>query len=368
MAQVVLDEISCRYDTTVALDQVSLTIPSGQFLTLLGPSGCGKSTTLRVIAGLLQPAGGRVLFEGRDVTLLGSAKRNIGMVFQSLALFPHMTAAENVAFGLKMRKVDAAEISGRVRRMLDIVRLGHLADRYPAQLSGGQQQRIALARALVIEPSILILDEPFAALDRKLREAMQVELRQITQELRTTSLFVTHDQEEALTLSDLVAVMNNGRIEQVGAPGEIFRRPKTRFVADFMGVTNMLSGRMISATPASSQVEAANMTFEAAPAPGLVAGQSISVAIRPAGIKLTSDQPGNGATAAGCVRQANYHGSVCTYAVELDSGPTLIVRESNDDLPDHASVRFPVGARVWARWRREAVHLFADQEMSGGKP
>ena len=351
MAQVVLDDISCRYDTTVALDRISLTIPSGQFLTLLGPSGCGKSTTLRVIAGLLQPSGGRVLFQGHDVTSLGSAKRNIGMVFQSLALF-----------GLKMRKLDAAEIVVRVRRMLDIVRLGHLAERYPAQLSGGQQQRVALARALVIEPSILILDEPFAALDRKLREAMQVELRQITQELRTTSLFVTHDQEEALTLSDLVAVMNNGRIEQIGAPGEIFRRPRTRFVADFMGVANMLSGRMVDATPASSRIEAANMTFEAAPAPGLVPGQSISVAIRPAGIKLSSDRPVDRVTAPGCVRQANYHGNVCSYAVELDNGPTLLVRESNDDLPDHASVRFPVGARVWAGWRREAIHLFADQE------
>jgi ABC-type Fe3+/spermidine/putrescine transport system ATPase subunit len=271
-----------------------------------------------------------------------------------------MTAAENVAFGLKMRKVDAAEISDRVRRMLDIVRLGHLADRYPAQLSGGQQQRVALARALVIEPSILILDEPFAALDRTLREAMQVELRQLTQELRTTSLFVTHDQEEALTLSDLVAVMNNGRIEQIGSPGEIFRRPKTRFVADFMGVANMLSGRMVDATPASARVEAANMTFEVAPAPGLVPGQSISVAIRPAGIKLSSDQPLDRVTAPGCVRQANYHGNVCSYTVQLDNGPTLLVRESNDDLPDHASVRFPVGARVWAGWRREAVHLFAD--------
>jgi ABC-type Fe3+/spermidine/putrescine transport system ATPase subunit len=188
-------------------------------------------------------------------------------------------------------------------------------------------------------------------------------LRQITQELRTTSLFVTHDQEEALTLSDLVAVMNNGRIEQIGSPGEIFRRPKTRFVADFMGVTNMLSGRMVDATPATSRVEAANMTFEAAPAPGLLPGQTISVAIRPAGIKLSSDRPLDRATAPGCVRQANYHGSVCSYAVELDNGPTLIVRESNDDLPDHARLRFPVGTRVWAGWRREAVHLFADQEI-----
>jgi spermidine/putrescine ABC transporter ATP-binding subunit len=362
MAQVVLDDISCRYDTTVALDRISLTIPSGQFLTLLGPSGCGKSTTLRVIAGLLQPSGGRVLFEGRDVTSLGSAKRNIGMVFQSLALFPHMTAAENVAFGLKMRKVDAAEISDRVRRMLDIVRLGHLSDRYPAQLSGGQQQRVALARALVIEPSILILDEPFAALDRKLREAMQVELRQITQELRTTSLFVTHDQEEALTLSDLVAVMNNGRIEQIGSPGEIFRRPKTRFVADFMGVTNFLAGKLVNASPSTCRVEAADFAFDAAPALGLAPGQNVSVAIRPAGIKLTSARPNECSAAPGRVRQSNYHGSVCSYAVELDSGPTLIVRENSDDLPDHASARFPVGARVWASWRREAVHLFADQE------
>ncbi|MBV9630164.1 MAG: ABC transporter ATP-binding protein [Xanthobacteraceae bacterium] len=361
MAQVVLEDISCRYDTTVALDRIALTIPSGQFLTLLGPSGCGKSTTLRVIAGLLQPSGGRVLFEGRDVTSVGSAKRNIGMVFQSLALFPHMTAAENVAFGLKMRKVDVAEIGKRVRRMLDVVRLGHLADRYPAQLSGGQQQRVALARALVIEPSILILDEPFAALDRKLREAMQVELRQITQELRTTSLFVTHDQEEALTLSDLVAVMNNGRIEQIGSPGEIFRRPKTRFVADFMGITNFLDGKLVGASATACRIEAAGIAFEAAPVPGLSLGQGVSVAIRPAGIKVTSGQPPGGIAMPGCVRQSNYHGSICSYVVDLDSGPTLIVRESNDDLPEHASARFPVGARVWAGWRREAVHLFADQ-------
>ena len=192
-----------------------------------------------------------------------------------------MTAAENVAFGLKMRKVDAAEISKRVRRMLDIVRLGHLADRYPAQLSGGQQQRVALARALVIEPSILILDEPFAALDRKLREAMQVELRQITQELRTTSLFVTHDQEEALTLSDLVAVMNNGRIEQIGSLGEIFRRPKTRFVADFMGVTNMLSGRMVDATPASVARRGRKHDLRSRACTGTAPGQTISVAFAP---------------------------------------------------------------------------------------
>jgi spermidine/putrescine ABC transporter ATP-binding subunit len=360
MAQVALEKVSCHYDAVVAVDEISLSIQSGQFLTLLGPSGCGKSTTLRIIAGLHQPSAGRVLIDGRDVTGLGSAKRNIGMVFQSLALFPHMTAAENVAFGLKMRKVAAAEKTERVRRMLDIVRLGHLGDRYPAQLSGGQQQRVALARALVIEPSILILDEPFAALDRKLRDAMQVELRQITGDFGITSLFVTHDQDEALTLSDLIAVMNQGRVEQFGTPGEIFRKPATRFVADFMGVTNFFDGHMIAAAGATSQVQAAGMIFDAPSSPGLDVGTNVSVAIRPTGIKLFHGKPADTAAAAGLVRQATYHGSVCSYAVELDGGPTLIVRQSNDDLAESETVRFPVGTRVWAGWRREAVHLFAE--------
>jgi spermidine/putrescine ABC transporter ATP-binding subunit len=360
MAHVTLERVSCHYDDVVALDEISLSIQSGQFLTLLGPSGCGKSTTLRIIAGLQRPGTGRVLIDGRDVTELPSAKRNIGMVFQSLALFPHMTAAKNVAFGLKMRKVAAPEKAERVRRMLDIVRLTHLGERYPAQLSGGQQQRVALARALVIEPSILILDEPFAALDRKLREAMQVELRQLTRDLGITSLFVTHDQEEALTLSDVTAVMNQGRVEQFGTPGEIFRRPATRFVADFMGVTNFFAGHTVASSGASVRVEAAGMTFDAPAGLALGVGRDISVAIRPTGIKLFASKPADAAAAAGSVRQATYHGNVSSYAVELDAGPTLIVRESNDDLIDTATVRFPVGARVWAGWRREAVHLFAD--------
>jgi spermidine/putrescine ABC transporter ATP-binding subunit len=360
MAHVTLEKVSCHYDGVVALDEISLAIQSGQFLTLLGPSGCGKSTTLRIIAGLQQPGTGRVLIDGRDVTALPSAKRNIGMVFQSLALFPHMTAAENVAFGLKMRKVAPSDKTARVRRMLDVVRLGQLGDRYPAQLSGGQQQRVALARALVIEPSILILDEPFAALDRKLREAMQVELRQLTRDFGITSLFVTHDQEEALTLSDRIAVMNHGRVEQFGPPGQIFRKPATRFVADFMGVTNFLVGRMVATNGASVQVEAAGLTFDAPASTGLDVGKDISVAIRPTGIKLFAGRPADTAAASGSVRQATYHGNVSSYAVELDSGPTLIVRESNDDLADTATIRFPVGTRVWAGWRREAVHLFAD--------
>jgi ABC-type Fe3+/spermidine/putrescine transport system ATPase subunit len=271
-----------------------------------------------------------------------------------------MTAAENIAFGLKMRKVPAAEKAERVHRMLEIVRLDNLGDRYPAQLSGGQQQRVALARALVIEPSILILDEPFAALDRKLRDAMQVELRQITRDFGITSLFVTHDQEEALTLSDVIAVMNQGRVEQFGTPGEIFRKPATRFVADFMGVTNFFDGRMISADGATCRVDATGLIFDAPSSPGLGVGRNVSVAIRPTGIKLFHGQPTDRTAAAGSVRQATYHGNVCSYAVDLDGGPTLIVREGNDDLADTETVRFPVGAKVWAGWRREAVHLFAE--------
>src|SRR6202522_1460603 len=196
MAEVVLRNIVARYDQFLAVNNVSLTIGSGQFVTLLGPSGCGKSTTLRIIAGLMKPASGSVLFAGRDVTAANAADRNLGMVFQSLALFPHMTVAENVAFGLRMRRASAATIEKQVKKRLEMVRLDQLGDRYPSQMSGCQQQRVALARAIAVEPSILILDEPFGALDRKLREAMQVELHQLTREMKITALFVTHDQEE----------------------------------------------------------------------------------------------------------------------------------------------------------------------------
>jgi spermidine/putrescine ABC transporter ATP-binding subunit len=357
MAQVTLENVSRRYGNVAALEEMSFLLQSGQFLTLLGPSGCGKSTTLRIIAGLLQPSSGRVLLDGRDVTALSAARRNIGMVFQSLALFPHMTAAENVAFGLKMRKVGTAEKAARVKRMLDIVQLGPLADRYPAQMSGGQQQRIALARALVIEPSILILDEPFGALDRKLREAMQVELRQITRDLAITALFVTHDQEEALMLSDVIAVMNRGRVEQLGTPAAIFRRPATRFVADFMGVTNFLDGRLVATEAGISRIEAAGIAFGVPADPNLHVGREVSVAIRPEGVTLSRAAPGDSGVA-GRVLQATYHGNVSSYAIKLDSGPMLIARESNDEMEPDDAIRFPVGSMVWASWRQDAVHLF----------
>ncbi len=352
MAQVQLQGLSKRYGAFQAVEAVSMEVRSGEFLTLLGPSGCGKTTTLRMVAGLVPPTSGTVRIDGRDVTALSAAQRGIGMVFQSLALFPHMTVAENVAFGLKMRRVAAAEIVRRVRSLLGIVRLDHLADRYPSQLSGGQQQRVALARALVIEPSILILDEPFGALDRKLREAMQVELRQITRELGITALFVTHDQEEALMLSDLVAVMNQGRVEQLGTPQDVFRAPRTRFVADFMGVTNFLKARW-----SGGALLAGDAALPGPPQQAGADGSIVELAIRPEEVLL---QPGTGAATGAltaAVLQAVYHGTSTSYTLRLSDGQTLMAREPNDGASGNAPLRFSVGDAVSACWRPEAVHL-----------
>ncbi|MCK8784272.1 ABC transporter ATP-binding protein [Roseomonas sp. NAR14] len=358
MAHLQLDGIGRRYGHFQAVDSVSIEAGPGEFLTLLGPSGCGKTTTLRIVAGLVEPSTGRVLLDGRDVTRLGAAQRGIGMVFQSLALFPHMTVAQNVAFGLRMRRVAAGEAAGRVRRMLEVVRLGHLAERYPSQLSGGQQQRVALARALVIEPSILILDEPFGALDRKLREAMQVELRRITRELGITSLFVTHDQEEALLLSDLIAVMNGGRIEQCGTPREVFERPATPFVADFMGVTNILEGRFVAGNEAG-RIAAAGALLPAPPGCALPDGAPVRLGIRPERIALrpaAGPGPAEGALA-GEVVEAIYHGSNSSYRIALPSGGTLTAVRPNGQEEGQEAPLFAVGQPVLAAWEAGAATL-----------
>jgi ABC-type Fe3+/spermidine/putrescine transport system ATPase subunit len=240
VASIILREIVKRYGAVVALDRVSLSIESGEFVTLLGPSGCGKSTTLRAVAGLASIEGGHIVIDGADVTAVPTARRNIGMVFQNLALFPHMTVLDNLSFGLRMRGVSSGQRRDLSERAMRLVHLDGLADRYPAQLSGGQQQRVAIARALVINPRVLLLDEPFAALDRQLRDEMQVELRALTRQIGITTLFVTHDQQEALTLSDRIALMNRGRIEQFATPTELYHLPLTPFAADFMGVGNIL--------------------------------------------------------------------------------------------------------------------------------
>lgn len=228
------------YGTTTALDDVSLTVQAGEFLTLLGPSGCGKTTLLNLIAGFVQPDQGSICIDGESVNELPPYRRSIGMVFQHYALFPHMSVADNVGFGLKMRQVPKSEIAVRVKAALEMVRLGQLGERRPRELSGGQQQRIALARALVINPKVVLLDEPFSAIDKNLRAEMQVELKQIQQRLGITTIFVTHDQSEALSLSDRIAVMSHGQIEQLSAPADLYRHPASSFVASFIGDINRL--------------------------------------------------------------------------------------------------------------------------------
>jgi ABC-type Fe3+/spermidine/putrescine transport system ATPase subunit len=304
-ATIKLDQVTKTFDGgVVAVDGVTLDIAAGEFFSLLGPSGCGKTTSLRMIAGFELPDSGRVHVAGKDITDLPVHRRDMGMVFQSYALFPHRTVAENVAFGLRMREVPKPEIERRVKAALAQVALTGLEERKPGQLSGGQQQRVALARALVVEPPVLLCDEPLGALDRKLRQQMQFELKELQKRLGVTLVFVTHDQEEALAMSDRIAVMNRGRVEQVGAPTEIYERPRTRFVADFIGEINILEE----------------------------AGQAR--ALRPEKIRLV---PAAGARVAGSVETANFLGGSTLYRIRANDGRALLVRET------HAGERAPRG-------------------------
>ena len=296
-AAIKLDKVTKRFDGKVlAVDEVTLDIAAGEFFSLLGPSGCGKTTSLRMIAGFEHPDSGRVQVGGRDITDLPVHRRDMGMVFQSYALFPHRTVAENVAFGLRMREVPKPEIARRVQAALSQVALTGMEDRKPGQLAGGQQQRVALARALVVEPPVLLCDEPLGALDRKLRQQMQFELKELQKRLGVTLVFVTHDQEEALAMSDRIAVMNKGKIEQVGSPTEIYERPRTRFVADFIGEINILEGG------------------------------SRARALRPEKIRLVSTPE---ARTTGKVETANYLGGSTLLRVRGADGQSLLVRETH---------------------------------------
>ncbi len=305
-ATIKLEQVTKTFDgRVVAVDDVTLDIEAGEFFSLLGPSGCGKTTSLRMIAGFELPDSGRVHVGGRDITDLPVHRRDMGMVFQSYALFPHRTVAENVAFGLRMREVPKPEIGRRVKAALALVELTGLGDRKPAQLSGGQQQRVALARALVVEPPVLLCDEPLGALDRKLRQQMQFELKELQKRLGVTLVFVTHDQEEALAMSDRIAVMNKGRVEQVGAPTEIYERPRTRFVADFIGEINILEDG------------------------------DRARALRPEKIRFVAEAE---ARVAGTVETANFLGGSTLYRIRTADRRTLLARET------HAGERSPRAA------------------------
>ena len=277
---------SKRYGAATVLEDLSLAVGQAEFVSLLGPSGCGKTTLLRLIAGLIKPDQGRITIGGRDLTRVPAHKRNIGVVFQSYALFPHLTVADNVAFGLRAQGTPKANIPNRVREALALVRMEEFAERSVGGLSGGQQQRIAVARALVVEPKLLLLDEPFSALDRKLRETMQIELRHLLRDLNITSIFVTHDQDEALVMSDRIAVMREGRIEHLATPGEIYARPKSLYVMEFVGQSSRIDGRVASAAGSSVIVETA---FGTIMAPGnIMSGSPVALGMRPEAMMLGS--------------------------------------------------------------------------------
>jgi spermidine/putrescine ABC transporter ATP-binding subunit len=307
------------YGAVRAVDALDLAIGEREFLALLGPSGCGKTTTLNLIAGFVEPTAGQVLIDGEDVTGRPPHLRGLGVVFQSYALFPHLSVRENVAFGLRERRVPAPEIERRVGDVLELVRLDRQGRQRPGELSGGMQQRVALARALVYRPRVLLLDEPLAALDRKLREGMRDELRAIQRSVGVTTIFVTHDQAEALGLADRIAVMRQGRIEQLGAPREIYERPATRFVADFIGASTVLRGRAVAA----DQVAVAASTLQVAGAPAWPVGTEVELAIRPERARLAPG-PGDNVLDA-CIEGLVYQGAQTEVTARLADGQRVLV-------------------------------------------
>jgi spermidine/putrescine transport system ATP-binding protein len=317
--RVELRSVSKRFGETVAVDRIDLRVQSSEFLTLLGPSGCGKTTLLRMISGFEQPTEGTVLLSGKDVTRLPPYKRDVNQVFQSYALFPHLNVWENVAFGLKMKRVGKGELRDRVKRAVEMVALPGLEQRMPHQLSGGQKQRVALARALVCEPSVLLLDEPLAALDAKLRRAMQIELKTLQSRLGITFIFVTHDQEEALVMSDRIAVINAGRIEQIGSVSDIYHRPQTRFVAEFMGAANMLQMQAERLDETNIRLSHACGISTTIPATNWTGAESIMICVRPERIRLSRQQPEDGSSFKALVRTQLFRGATDQLMVEVNS-------------------------------------------------
>ncbi len=318
-------------ETAYAVDRLNLTIKAGEFFTFLGPSGCGKTTTLRMIAGFEEPTSGRLLLDGKDVTGVPAHQRNVNTVFQSYALFPHLNVGENVGFGLSVKGVAKDEIRERVKAALDSVHMTHAIDRKPSALSGGQQQRIALARALINRPSVLLLDEPFGALDLKLRREMQMEVKEMQRRLGITFIFVTHDQEEALTMSDRIAVMNNGLVQQVGGPVEIYERPANRFTAGFIGDMNLIEGRITARTGDQFTLEAASSRIDFPCTLPLQPGDPCTLAIRPEALHFVEGDAGGSVRFSGSVTEAVYIGTDTVYGLTLADGSRLHARLRNSE-------------------------------------
>jgi putative spermidine/putrescine transport system ATP-binding protein len=349
MSYLQLENLHRQFGSFKALKGIDISLGEGEFLSLLGPSGCGKTTALRLVAGFDRPSVGRILIEGRDLAGVGPNKRDMGMVFQAYSLFPNMTARQNVEFGLRIRGRDKADRSKRVNDLLELVGLGHAADRYPHQLSGGMQQRVALARALAIEPRVLLLDEPLSALDAKVRVQLREEIRRIQLELGITTLYVTHDQEEALAISDHVAVMYGGVIEQMGTPSEMYTAPKTPFVAEFIGTMNRLEAKIVDGS--AGEVEHAGNRLRIDAARGRSNGERVLILIRPETLDLQA--AGNGAVA---------NGNTLTAEVLTQTflGPVTRLKMTGGLIADMSTARasaLPVGANVVAQVPTEGVQL-----------
>jgi len=347
-----------KTDEVYAVKEMNLGIPPGQFFTLLGPSGCGKTTTLRLIAGFETPSSGEIYIQGKPVSRIPPNERPVNTVFQNYALFPHMNVARNVAFGLAIKRVPRDEQERLVTEALELVQLADMGRRMPSQLSGGQQQRVALARALVNQPAVLLLDEPLGALDLKLRKAMQIELKHIQEQVGITFVYVTHDQEEALTMSDYIAVMNFGLVLQLGDPTTLYKKPANKFVADFIGESNFIQGKVESITKEGIRLRVLDEVITAPVADiNMTMGQNAIFTIRPEKMMLKTRQPASTETLSGSVQDVVYIGTDTRYIVYLRSGESVVVRVQNGSSPDVE--QFSRGDQVKVVWLPEDARILA---------
>lgn len=345
------------YGEGPVLHGLDLDIFAGEFLTLLGPSGCGKTTTLRIIAGLERPTAGRVFLEGADVTDLPPEKRHLNTVFQNYALFPHMNVFQNVAYGLKVLRISKSEQKERVTAALSLVRLAGFERRMPSQLSGGQRQRVAIARAVVLQPKVLLLDEPLGALDLKLRQEMQKELKQLQQQLGITFVYITHDQEEALNMSSRIVIMNGGRIEQVGTPEDVYERPRTLFAADFIGQSNLLHGRVASAADGELALDVCGVTLPALTGDGCTpaVGDAVALCLRPQRVRYGST-PQHGMQLKGVIQSKEYAGGMQHTQIALNDRLILSAVTQSAELDS-----YPVGSEVFVGWSRRHAPVVPDE-------